>query len=145
MNKMSWSIGSTAAAQPWGSEIIWSGLKVLHGKLLNIREGHKTSLKYHQIKDEIFFLLDGEVEFVYGRSKTLNNPDKYPFEKKRLKPGECMVIQGGCPYRIEAIKEAQVIEIGNRRSDKVIRLLDDYGRELQNRDHDWHKYIRALE
>ena len=118
MNKMAWKTGSRAESQPWGSEVVWTALNILHGKLINIREGHRTSLKYHQIKDEIFFLLEGKVEIIHGRSKTLHDPEKHPF---------------------------QMIEIGNRKSDQVIRLLDDYGRDLQDKTRDWTKYIRELE
>ena len=56
-----------------------------------------------------------------------------------------MIIQAGSPYRIEALEETQMIEIGNRRSDRVIRLLDDYGRDMQDKSQDWAKYIRELE
>ena len=145
MNKMSWPTNSRGVPQPWGSEVVWSALNILHGKLLNVREGHSTSLKYHQIKDEVFFLLEGKVEVIHGRSKTLINPAKYPFERRILMPGDCMIIQGGSPYRITALEESQMIEIGNRGSDRVVRMLDDYGRDVQDRTHDWDKYIRRLE
>jgi len=120
-------------------------MNTLHGKLLNIRKGLRTSLKYHNLKDEVLFLLEGKVEVLHGRSKTLNNPSKHPFEKVILKPGECMIIQAGSPYRIEALEESQIIEVGNRSSDVSVRLLDDYGRDLQDRTHDWVKYIREVE
>ena len=145
MNKMAWKTDSRAESQPWGSEVVWTGLKCLHGKLINIREGHRTSLKYHQLKDEIFFLLQGKVEIVHGRSKTLHDPKKHPFQRIILEPGECMIIQAGSPYRIEGLEESQMIEVGNKKSDKVIRLLDDYGRDLQDKTHNWVKYIRELE
>ena len=145
MNKMAWKTGSRAESQPWGSEVVWPALSILHGKLLNIRKGHRTSLKYHQIKDEVFFLLEGKVEIIHGRSKTLHDPVKHPFQRVVLERGECMIIQAGSPYRIEALEETQMIEIGNRRSDRVIRLLDDYGRDLQDKSQDWAKYIRELE
>jgi mannose-6-phosphate isomerase-like protein (cupin superfamily) len=145
MNKMSWKTNSAARPQPWGSEVIWTAMNILHGKLLNIRKGLRTSLKYHNLKDEVLFLLEGKVEVLHGRSKTLNNPSKHPFKKVILEPGECMIIQAGSPYRIEALEESQIIEIGNRSSDTSIRLLDDYGRDLQDGTHDWAKYIREIE
>jgi len=145
MNKMAWKTESLPRTQPWGSEVCWTALNFLHGKLLNIKKGLKTSLKYHQLKDEVLFLLEGKVEIVHGCSKTLGDPVKFALEKTILIPGQAMVIQAGSPYRVEALVESQIIEIGNRMADVPIRLLDDYERKLDDRAHNWEKHIREIE
>ena len=145
MNKMAWKTESVPSSQPWGSEIRWTALNLLHGKLLNIKKGLRTSLKYHQLKDEVLFLLEGKVEIVHGCSKTLEDPVKYALKKTILIPGQAMVIQAGSPYRIEALVESQIIEIGNRMADVPTRLLDDYERKLDDRTYNWEKYIREIE
>ena len=40
-----------------------------------------------------------------------------------------LVVQSMCPYRIEALEDAEVIEIGNKASVyDVVMLEDDFGR-----------------
>ena len=50
--------------------------------------------------------------------------------KTKLGYGQNLNIQSGCPYRIRALTDAQVIEIGTGRGHigKTIRIEDDYGR-----------------
>ncbi len=84
MNKFAWVTSSYARSTPWGSEVYWSGLPSLHGKLLSIKKDHKTSLKYHKLKDELLFVMSGKVKIIYGRCRTAVNPDEYPFVCRTL-------------------------------------------------------------
>ena len=101
----------------------------LHGKLIHIRAGERTSLKYHRVKSEVFFVLSGRVRATYGDSKTLENPDKHPYKTRTLETHDILHVQSECPYRLEALEDSQIIEVGDRAEDLPIRLEDDYGRE----------------
>ena len=108
---------------------MWNTMGNLHGKLIHIREGERTSLKYHRVKSEVFFVMEGKVRVVYGDSKTLENPEKHPYETRILEAYDILHVQSECPYRLEALEDCRIIEVGDRSDDVPIRLEDDYGRE----------------
>tara|TARA_Y100000296_G_scaffold83438_2_gene114314 strand:+ start:2879 stop:3328 length:450 start_codon:yes stop_codon:yes gene_type:complete len=127
--KTAWPSQSSKAEKPWGYEIRWGALQGIGGKLLYINKGCRNSLKLNRLKNECLFVLEGEVEFEYGSELTMSNPEVYPFKKKKLSFGEHMNVQSGCPYRITALSDAQLIEIGSSHMDTdIVRIEDDYGR-----------------
>jgi len=38
-------------------------------------------------------------------------------------------VQSECPYRLEALEDSQIVELGDWLDDKPYRIEDDYGRE----------------
>lgn len=126
--KSAWCSGSKREEKPWGEIRTWTALPGIHGRLIVIHKDHRTSLKYHKLKDEVFYVVDGIVKVTYGNEKTLQKPDKHPYENKILKAGDTLVVQSECPYRIYAVEDATLLEVGNREQDQPIILEDDYGR-----------------
>ena len=128
--KSCWVSQSRNETKPWGSEIVWKAHNSVGGKILHIRESERTSLKYNTLKDECLFVLSGLVEVQYGTQQTLEDPVQHPFEYAVLNPGESLSVQSGCPYRVTAVEDSQVIEISEVRfNSKTIRIEDDYGRK----------------
>jgi len=127
--KSCWVSTSHTRETPWGEELVWSALPNVHGKIIYIKEGHRNSLKYNQLKDECLFILEGEVEVEYGSELSIKDPTMHPFRKERITHGQSLNIQSGCPYRIKALTTARVIEIGTGPLGHVIRIEDDYGRK----------------
>ena len=128
--KSSWTQASRVVERPWGFEMRWSAHNSVAGKILNINAGERTSLKYNTLKDECLFLLAGKIKIQYGNEHTLKDPVQNPFQYGVLTAGESLSVQSGCPYRITAIEDSQVIEISEARfNSKTIRIEDDYGRE----------------
>ena len=116
--------------RPWGEELSWSELPNIHGKLINIHEGCRTSLKYHLLKSEVLFVLSGHIEAEFGDERTIRDPVGHPWKKEELVSGQSLVVQSGSPYRITAIVDSTLIEIGDRKTEpRTVRLEDDYGRE----------------
>jgi len=130
--KDAWTSSSISESKPWGETHVWHALGHIHGKLIHIRKGERTSLKYHKVKTEIFFVISGELKVTFGNSKTLKNPEKYPYQTKTLRPMEVLYVQSECPYRLEATEDSQVIEVGDRVADEPVRIDDDYGRETKS-------------
>jgi hypothetical protein len=128
--KTCWVSDSRVEQKPWGSERIWAALEGINGKILYLQAGNRNSLKYNTLKNECLFVLEGEVEVEYGSEHSLQDPVMHPFMKTKLGYGQNLNIQSGCPYRIRALTDAQVIEIGTGRGHigKTIRIEDDYGR-----------------
>jgi len=127
--KTAWvSKGWRKSKKPWGHEMVWSSFTSGHGKLLFIEKGGRTSLKYNPQKNESLVVIAGTVEVTYGDEKTLENLRTHPFQKDTLEPGDCLHVQSQCPYRMKALTDCQIVEIGNYLNDKPVRIEDDYGR-----------------
>jgi len=127
--KEAWTSRGNKEVKPWGDTYSWHALQTINGKVLTIKKGHRTSFKYHNVKNEVFFVLSGIVKVTYGNSKFLTNPEKYPLIEKIILPGETLTVQSECPYRFESVEECQIIEVGDRHDDVAIMLEDDYGRK----------------
>ena len=128
--KTSWVSTSRVKERPWGNERTWAALDGINGKILYLNAGCRNSLKYNILKNECLFVLEGQVEVEYGSEQSLLDPVMHPFKTKQLGFGECLNVQSGCPYRIKAVTDAQVIEIGTGHSNMTdsVRIEDDYGR-----------------
>jgi len=126
--KETWKSTSTIEKKPWGETKVWQTFGSIHGKIITIHEGQRTSLKYHKLKNEVFFVLHGKVRVIHGNSKTILNSEKNPYKMSTLGEGDVFTVQSECPYRFEAIEESQIIEVGDRYDDNPTRLEDDYGR-----------------
>ena len=118
-----------AKKKPWGYETSWSGFDGIHGKTLFIEKGARTSFKYHQLKSEVLLLRTGHAEVTFGTELSLEDPIGYPITTAEIFPGDCLMVQSGCPYRIKAIDDCEIIEIGNNLGDVPSRIEDDFGRE----------------
>ena len=118
-------------SKPWGHELSWSSFTSGHGKLLIINKGHRTSLKFNRQKNESLLVISGKLRVTFGDELSLKNPETHPLKTGVLESGGCLHVQSGCPYRLEALEDSEVIEIGNFLNDVPVRLEDDYGRETE--------------
>jgi mannose-6-phosphate isomerase len=91
-------------------------------KVITIRAGKRTSLQYHQVKEEANLVLCGEgVLYIADHvGATLN---RYP-----LVPGQIAHIRAGTVHRVEAVTDLVLVEVSTPELDDVIRLNDDLGR-----------------
>jgi len=118
--------------KPWGFEETWPGFSGIHGKTLFIKAGTRTSLKYHQLKMEVLFIRSGRAEVTYGSEHSLEDSESDPMMTATLEHGDFLLVQSGCPYRISALENCEIIEIGNHLSDPPVRIDDDYGRKVKS-------------
>ena len=127
--KTSWlSSGATREEMPWGFSIKWSGFNGMHAKTLYMMAGERTSFKYHRRKNEVLHLVKGKARVVFGTELSMSDPVCHPLKEELMSPGATLYVQSGCPYRISAIEDCEIIEIGDHLSDDPIRIEDDYGR-----------------
>lgn len=127
--KAAWVSKWTKEDKPWGHEMIWASFTAGHGKLLSLNKGARTSLKYNPQKSESLIVLTGKVHAMFGDEYTLQDEVGHPWIEEVLEPGMTLNVQSHCPYRLTALEDSQVVEIGNHLSDTPVRLEDDYGRE----------------
>ena len=130
--KSSWKARSSKGVKPWGEELQWPGHDSIHGKILYIKAGHRTSFKYHPLKSESLFFLRGRAKVLYGTENSLQDPVGFPLQVEWFETGDTLLVQSGCPYRIEAAEDCEVIEIGNHLRSVPIRIEDDYGRATES-------------
>jgi len=114
--------------KPWGHEMVWTAFSAGHGKMLFLKAGHRTSLKYNPQKSESLIVIAGKVSATFGDERTMKNDVVHPWQTEILEPGMTLNVQSGCPYRLEAIEDSQIVEIGNFLNDQPVRIKDDYGR-----------------
>ena len=128
MNRCSWTGRAVKHDKPWGHEYVWSG--VFKGKEIHIKANHRTSLKFNTHKDELLYVQSGEVFVEYADEGHFSSPNKHPAKSATLKPGGLLNVQAGCPYRLSAIEDSVVFEIGDARfGDTRVLIEDDYGRD----------------
>ena len=131
--KAAWKGSSAMEIKPWGTETKWSALRNVNGKMLNIQEGCRTSLKYNKRKDEAFYVMSGKVKFYYADEEWLHF-ENVKMKSVILEKGESMNVQSMCVYRIHALEESVIIEIGDfQLGNDFVRIEDDYGRETTKR------------
>jgi len=108
--------------KPWGFEIWWAHTDAYAGKLIQVEQGHRLSLQYHQRKDESCYLLTGHLRLLKG-------PSMDELEVRELGPGSCWRNLPGEVHTVEAIETSVIIEASTPQLDDVVRLIDDYDRE----------------
>ncbi|MDQ0561011.1 mannose-6-phosphate isomerase-like protein (cupin superfamily) [Rhizobium mesoamericanum] len=91
-------------------------------KVINIRAGQKTSLQYHERKEEANLVLRGSGVFLYA------NASNEPLKQADLSAGDIIHILPGKVHRIHARTDVTLIEVSTPELDDVIRLQDDWNR-----------------
>jgi mannose-6-phosphate isomerase-like protein (cupin superfamily) len=95
----------------WGGEIIFENNELYCGKLLNFKKGAKFSMHYHLIKDETWFVKEGE--FIYRYINT-NNADVIQIN---LKEGDTVRQLPGQPHQLEALTDGVIFEVSTQHFD----------------------------
>jgi mannose-6-phosphate isomerase-like protein (cupin superfamily) len=127
--KSAWVTKSNTVEKPWGHEVVWSGFTGIHAKTLHIKAGCRTSFKYNTQKNETLFLRKGSALATFGNEYSLSDPGpENPIEEREMKEGDVLHVQSCCPYRIEAIEDCEIIEVGNSLTSLSVRIEDDFGR-----------------
>jgi len=107
--------------KPWGSELWFAHTDQYAGKILRVRAGRRLSVQFHQEKDETSFVLSGRVIVSQGES-----PDA--LTAREFGPGDTWRSSPGVVHTLEAVEDAEIIEVSTPQLDDVIRLEDRYGR-----------------
>ena len=102
----------------WGFELRLVGTKQYCGKLLVLTgQGHLSSLHYHPVKKETFFVLAGSVKIVTLGS----NSGTY-------KPGDSLTLYPSMAHRFslgEGCQEALILEVSTEHKDEDVVKLEE--------------------
>jgi quercetin dioxygenase-like cupin family protein len=115
----------TRIDKPWGHELWFAHTDRYAGKILHVKEGHRLSLQYHRSKDETSYLLRGRLRLTTGA-------DVAELATAELVPGAVWRNTPGTIHTIEALEDAEILEVSTPELDDVVRLEDDYGRKGTN-------------
>lgn len=92
----------------WGEEVWIINTDKYCGKLLRFNAGTTFSDHYHIVKDETWYVLEGNLEL---RHYNLANADRLV---KKLGPGDVVHIPPSTPHQLVALTAATVIEVSTQ-------------------------------
>jgi mannose-6-phosphate isomerase len=109
--------------RPWGGFIKFIDNKPCTVKILEIKKGESLSLQSHNLREEFWYIISGEVKVISG---TKTNKLK----SKILKEGEFVQIPKKILHRAEGMRPSKILEIstGKFEENDEIRYEDKYGR-----------------
>ena len=95
----------------WGKEMIITNNELYCGKILMFKKGCKFSMHYHLIKDETWFIAEGEFSYRWIDTETA---DIY---EEELKPGDVVRQLPGQPHQLMAHTDGSIIEVSTEHFD----------------------------
>ncbi len=108
--------------KPWGYELHWvpEGMPYM-GKVLHIDGGKRLSLQIHDVKQESYWLINGECNLIIdnenGELITVN-----------MEKGKGYTTKVGQRHRHQAVTDCDIIEVSMPESGNTWRLEDDFSR-----------------
>ena len=130
LNEITWHYDESTAKvvrKPWGKEV-WVNYrdgenvgdetkKYIMKKWYN-KKGTRTSIQYHNEKEETNFLIQGSVEAWFEDKKG-------HIDRKVLKAGAIWSIPAGIKHRIVTLEDIILMESSTPEVDDVVRIEDD--------------------
>jgi quercetin dioxygenase-like cupin family protein len=95
----------------WGEELIFANDELYCGKLLVFRKGAKSSMHYHLVKDETWYVAAGE--FIHRWVDTEIGQD----HEQHLRPGDVVRHVSGQPHQVEALTDGTIFEVSSQHFD----------------------------
>ena len=95
----------------WGHEIVFVNNELYCGKLLCFKAGAKFSMHYHMIKDETWYVKEGEFIYRYINTETAQ------IVEKRLREGDSVRQLPGQPHQLEALTDGTIFEVSTQHFD----------------------------
>lgn len=104
--------------RPWGGYTILEKAESHWVKKLFIHKGSRTSLQSHELRDEVWFVLSGDVIAQIGE------------KLHEAKSGDVLFISRNKKHRLTGTKNACVLEVayGKVLETDIVRYEDDFGR-----------------
>lgn len=106
--------------KPWGSET-WVAVNEHYAfKVIRLNNGSRTSLQYHNFKEEHIYLWEGKLLVEEDHGDIL--------ETVEYNAGEIMHNPPLAKHRLLAVEDSVFFEVSTPQLDDVIRVEDDYQR-----------------
>jgi mannose-6-phosphate isomerase len=120
--------------KPWGREIWFADQSAYAGKLLEVRQGCRLSLQYHERKIETLYLLSGRVRLTYRATAPGETPTVAvaPADQFEWLPGRALHVPPRTVHRFEALEDSVLIESSTPDLTDIVRLQDDFSRPARD-------------
>ena len=96
----------------WGEELIIENNEMYCGKLLIFKEGCKFSMHYHLIKDETWYVQEGEFKYRWIDTETAE------LHEVKLKEGDVVRQRVGQPHQLIAETDGTIFEVSSQHFDE---------------------------
>jgi mannose-6-phosphate isomerase-like protein (cupin superfamily) len=117
--------------KPWGREIWYADQAAYAGKVLEVKQGRRLSLQYHERKTETLYLLSGKVLLTLRTIASSETPAVSlvtPADQCVWLPGQALHVPVRTIHRFEALEDSVLLEVSTPFLDDIVRLDDRYGR-----------------
>ncbi|MBM3184193.1 MAG: hypothetical protein FJZ64_02690 [Chlamydiae bacterium] len=114
--------------KPWGHELWFNGQHLQYClKEVMLKKGQRTSLQYHNYKEETNLLISGNANLIYKADPSSLNDDVQPHHlgSHPLSAITVIHISPGHLHRLEAVTDLFLYEASTPHLDDVIRVQDD--------------------
>jgi mannose-6-phosphate isomerase-like protein (cupin superfamily) len=102
----------------WGRELWIVNKSEYCSKILSFRAGKKCSWHYHDVKDEVFYLLSGMMSVFYS-----DGDDRAGAQEVVLYPGDTFHVYPGLRHQMHAYKNSELLEVSTQHfEDDSIRI-----------------------
>ncbi len=120
--------------KPWGREIWFADQPAYAGKLLEVRQGCRLSLQYHERKIETLYLLSGRVRLTYRATAPGETPTVAvaPADQFEWLPGRALHVPPRTVHRFEALEDSVLAEVSTPDLTDIVRLQDDFSRPARD-------------
>jgi len=121
--------------KPWGREIWYADQAAYAGKVLEVKQGRRLSLQYHERKTETLYLLSGKVLLTFRALAVGESPSASlvsAADQRVWLPGQTVHIPVRTIHRFEALEDSVLIESSTPDLTDVVRLQDDYQRPARD-------------
>ena len=114
--------------KPWGHELWINGQHSRYAlKAIFLKAGSKTSLQYHNLKQETNVLFDGRTKLHFKKNDAVKNDYVVSSDLSQVElcPVSSIDVVPGILHRLEAITDILLYETSTPQLDDVVRVIDD--------------------
>lgn len=92
----------------WGHEEIWASTDEYCGKMMHFKSGTKSSMHFHAVKDESWYIVSGNFKVVYINTKDAST------HEKQLDPGDTWHNPPLMPHQLICINAGIIVEVSTK-------------------------------
>ena len=121
--------------KPWGREIWYADQSAYAGKVLEVKQGRRLSLQYHERKAETLYLLSGKVLLTFRPIASGETPSASlvtAADQRVWLPGQALHVPVRTIHRFEALEDSVLLEVSTPDLTDVVRLQDDFSRPARD-------------
>jgi mannose-6-phosphate isomerase-like protein (cupin superfamily) len=121
--------------KPWGREIWYADQAAYAGKVLEVKQGRRLSLQYHERKTETLYLLSGKVLLTFRPIANGETPAASlvtSADQRTWLPGQALHVPVRTIHRFEALEDSVLLEVSTPDLTDVVRLQDDFSRPARD-------------